>query len=122
RGSIELDPMGPIFETVVEQRQIAKRAKDDPDAKRRELALKNMANRGAYGIFAEVNVLANSAGAGHVYSDVEFESASLPNERPGRYCNPIIASFVTGSARLLLAMLESEVTRRGGTYALCDTD
>jgi hypothetical protein len=29
RGSIELDPMGPIFETVVEQRQIAKRAKGD---------------------------------------------------------------------------------------------
>jgi hypothetical protein len=86
------------------------------------MALKIMANSGAYGIFAEVNAQVNSNTGGRVYSDTEFESSSVPNERPGRYCNPIIASFVTGGARLLLAMLECEVTKRGGTYAFCDTD
>ena len=29
---------------------------------------------------------------------------------------------MTGGARLMLALLESEVAKRGGTYAFCDTD
>jgi len=32
------------------------------------------------------------------------------------------ASTLTGGARLMLALLESEVAKRGGTYAFCDTD
>jgi hypothetical protein len=44
------------------------------------------------------------------------------DERPGRFFNPIIASLVTGASRLVLTMLEAEVTKRGGTFAFCDTD
>ena len=123
RGSIELDPHRSMFKTIVEQRQIAKKAaKSDMEAGRLEMALKIMANSGAYGIFAEVNVMASKAQAGTVYSDMEFSCASVHDERPGKFCNPIVASLVTGAARLLLAMLEAEVACRGGTFAFCDTD
>jgi hypothetical protein len=44
------------------------------------------------------------------------------DERPGRFFSPVIASLVTGGARLMLAMAETEVANRGGTFAFCDTD
>jgi hypothetical protein len=123
RGQVSLDPYGTMFKTIVEQRQIAKRhSAHDSDGRRLDMALKLMANSGAYGIFAEVNVVAAETKEGHVYSDVDFAVEASSDERPGRYCNPFIASFVTGAARLLLAMLETEVAQRGGTFAFCDTD
>lgn len=124
RGTIPLDPYGEVFQTVVEQRQLAKNApKGDTDAKRLDMALKIMANSGAYGIFAEVNVVASkTAPAGTVYSDTTFDCPNVHHERPGRYCHPLLASLVTGGARLMLAMAEAEVTRAGGTFAFCDTD
>jgi hypothetical protein len=123
RGAIPLDPYGAMFKTIVEQRQLAKkRSAIDPEANRLDMALKIMANSGAYGIFAEVNVATTKPKPRMVYSDTEFKAQTVRDEKPGRYCNPIVASFVTGAARLLLAMLEAEVTRRGGTFAFCDTD
>jgi hypothetical protein len=44
------------------------------------------------------------------------------DERPGRFFSPLVAALVTGGARLMLAMAETEVTKRGGTFAFCDTD
>ncbi len=44
------------------------------------------------------------------------------NERPGAFFNPIVATLVTGGARLMLAMLETEVAAAGGTFVFCDTD
>jgi hypothetical protein len=43
-------------------------------------------------------------------------------EDPGVYTFPPVAAAITGGARLLLAMLERQVTQAGGTYAFCDTD
>jgi hypothetical protein len=57
-----------------------------------------------------------------VYSDIAYLSPRVHDERPGGFSNPIIATLVTGGARLMLALLESEVVKRGGTYAFCDTD
>jgi hypothetical protein len=51
-----------------------------------------------------------------------YEWPKVHNERPGSFTNPILACLITGGARLLLAMLEREVTDRGGTFAFCDTD
>jgi DNA polymerase elongation subunit (family B) len=48
-----------------------------------------------------------------------LESRAFP---PGRFCNPILAAFVTAGSRLMLAMAESEVALAGGTFAFCDTD
>jgi hypothetical protein len=128
RGARILDPTKEIFKTVVEERQRAKgalRNSTDLELARTELALKIFANSGCYGIYFEINVTPppmNSPTTGTVYSDIAFDSDDVKDERPGDYCNPIIASFITGAARLVLAMLENEVERAGGTFAFCDTD
>lgn len=116
----------PFFKTIVEQRHIAKRgAKDDRELAALERGLKEMAAGGAYGIFAEINVTPSKNDddlVGDVYSDIVYPSPNVHDERPGAYTNPIIATLVTGGARLMLALLESEVIKRGSTSAFCDTD
>jgi hypothetical protein len=52
----------------------------------------------------------------------EFTTKTKRPEVPGEYCFPPLAALITAGARLLLAMLETEVTKRGGSYAFCDTD
>ncbi|HET6275202.1 MAG TPA: hypothetical protein VFE16_04595 [Candidatus Cybelea sp.] len=126
RNAIELWSNRPIFKTIVEQKQIAKdRSKSDDDLAALALGLKEMANSGAYGIHAEVNVKPPKGDdpiEGDVYADITFEAPTVHNERPGAFANPILASLITGGARLMLAMLEREVTDRGGTFTFCDTD
>lgn len=43
-------------------------------------------------------------------------------EKPGAWYFPPIASLITAGGRLLLAMLEKSVQKRGGGYLFCDTD
>jgi hypothetical protein len=126
RGTVPLRSNESFFKVIVEQRQIAKRqAKNDPDLAGLEMGLKQMAASGAYGINAEINVTPGDPHEGllgDVYSDITFPSDKVHDERPGAFANPILASLITGGARLMLAMLECEVNRRGGTFAFCDTD
>jgi hypothetical protein len=126
RGAVELRSTEPFFKAIVEQRQIAKRgAKDDPDLAALEIGLKQISASGGYGVHAEINVTPGKAATdlpGEVYSDIAYLSPRVHDERPGAFANPIIATLVTGGARLMLALLESEVAKRGGTYAFCDTD
>jgi hypothetical protein len=126
RGAVELRSTEPFFKTIVEQRQIAKRgAKDDPDLAALEMGLKQISASGGYGVHAEINVTPRKADTdlpGEVYSDIAYLSPKVHDERPGAFANPIIATLVTGGARLMLALLESEVAKRGGTYTFCDTD
>ena len=118
--------MEPFFKTIVEQRQIAKRgAEDDADLAALEIGLKQISASGGYGVHAEINVSPGKDDndlPGEVYSDIAYLSPKVHDERPGAFANPIIATLVTGGARLMLALLESEVAKRGGTYAFCDTD
>lgn len=119
---VKLDPRKQIFKTVVEERQ---RHKDDNPALAQ--ALKILANSGAYGIYAEINVAPSSErkdepNFGTWYADIGPVLGETHDERPGRFFNPVLASLVTGAARLALAMAEAEVARRGGTFAFCDTD
>ncbi len=84
-----------------------------------------MANSGAYGIHAEVNVKPPKSDddlPGDVYADITFESEKVHDERPGVFANPILASLITGGARLILAMLEREVADRGAAFSFCDAD
>ncbi len=126
RGTVPLRSGDPFFKVIVEQRQVAKRAaKDDPDLAGLEMGLKQMAASGAYGINAEINVTPSDPHEclpGDVYSDITYPSDNVHDERPGAFANPILAGLITGGARLMLAMLECEVNRRGGTFAFCDTD
>jgi hypothetical protein len=130
-----LDPKKQIFKTVIEERYTEQKAKKrDPSGElaRRELALKILANSGAYGIFAEINVavedpdrVKDASGEPEEpvwYSDVGPRKGPVNDERPGAFFNPIVATLVTGGARLMLAMLEAEVAAAGGTFVFCDTD
>lgn len=126
RGAVELRSDGSIFKTIVEQKQTAKgRSCSNADMAGLETGLKVLANSGAYGIYAEINSQPGNLDkpiGGDVYADVCFESPKIHDERPGGFANPILASLITGGARLVLAMLECEVNERGGTFAFCDTD
>jgi hypothetical protein len=135
---IDLNPRTQLFRPVIEERQRAKEASKkgtDPQLARRDLALKILGTGGGYGVFAEINVNEGaSPGAGTLtakvtrgregvwWSDIGPISGTVPNEVPGDFCSPPIATLVTGGARLLLAMLEAEVRDHGGVYAFCDTD
>jgi hypothetical protein len=126
RGKVLMRSNEAFFKQIVEERQIAKRqSKDDPDLAGLDMGLKQMAASGAYGIYAEINVSPtdpDEALPGNVYSDICYPSQKVHDEKPGAFTNPILASLVTGGARLMLAMLECEVNRRGGSFAFCDTD
>ncbi len=121
RGEVPLSNREPILRTLVEERQ---RLKSSGGESHLANGLKITANS-AYGIFAEVNVTPHNLEKpprGHVYSEISFECANIHDERPGAFSNAILASLITGGARLMLALLEYEVTVAGGTFAFCDTD
>jgi hypothetical protein len=126
RNAVDLRSNGPFFKTIVEQRQIAKRnSSGDRDLAALEAGLKQLAAGGAYGIYAEVNVQPAKSDddlPGDVYADIAYFAKKVHDERPGAFNNPLIASLVTGGARLMLALLEREVMQRGGAFAFCDTD
>jgi hypothetical protein len=90
-----------------------------------QLALKILANATSYGIFIELNV-----------EDAEDEDAlvsiftsqgkrtvsAADRELPGRYYHPLLATLITGAARLMLALTERLAFEHGLNWAFCDTD
>lgn len=128
RGNIEVDPRSAdFFRNVIEERKrLASSELPAREEKRLSLFLKILANSGSYGIFAEVNPQELRPGKRReiLLFGVDGESlheSSRP-ETPGPFCFPPIAACITAAARLMLALLEHEVTARGGSYVLCDTD
>ncbi len=90
-----------------------------------QLALKICANATSYGIFVELNVDEQDKlqevmcyGAG----GEGFTTRVRNVEEPGRYFHPLLATFITGGARLMLALAERLATAAGITWAFCDTD
>src|SRR5207247_1350702 len=51
-----------------------------------------------------------------------FTSEVKNVEEPGRYFHPLLATLITGAARLMLALVERLATDTGLTWAFCDTD
>ena len=113
------------FQRLVELRA---KAKTDPtldETTRRWVrqSLKTTVNATAYGINAEMNPQPCTNPATVQAAGLEeFTTKTKRPEVPGEYCFPPLAAMITAGARLLLAMLEAEVTQRGGSYAFCDTD
>ena len=120
RGKVLIDPNDDsvdLFTKIIEER---KRNKDDADL---YYWLKILANS-IYGFFVELipehfkqpkNVMVFSG-------DESFPDSSCVIEERGKWFAPYLATLITSAGRLLLAMLEVEVTRAGGTYLYCDTD
>jgi DNA polymerase family B len=88
-------------------------------------ALKIVANATSYGIFVELNV-GDLDGAEtrlcHGPGDAPFPISTAKEEAPGKYFHPLLATLITGAARLMLAIVERLAIDAGLDWAFCDTD
>jgi hypothetical protein len=90
-----------------------------------QLALKIIANATSYGIFVEeiVNELeANEKRNCFGPEGVGFVVETDKSEEPGKYFHPLLATLITGAARMMLAISETLVLQSGLDWAFCDTD
>src|SRR5262249_9111924 len=89
-----------------------------------QLALKILANATSYGIFIELNVEDDDGArpfAVHA-SQGSRATTGTKREQPGRFYHPLLATLITGAARLMLAICERLASDRGLEWAFCDTD
>ena len=130
RGAVPIDPRcDNIFRTVIETRHRVRRDPALPVEEREALqrGLKVNANAGSYGVLAEFTAH-RLPGTGTETVRVEygsrpgFDARVRSPETPGEYCFPPLAAWITGAARLVLALTERLVADRGGTYLAMDTD
>lgn len=90
-----------------------------------QLALKIIANSTSYGILIEQNVEDLSKPEERIcygYSGKPFSVFTDKAETPGRYFNPLLATLITGAARLMLAIAQTLTKANGLEWAFCDTD
>jgi hypothetical protein len=88
-------------------------------------ALKILASSTSYGIFVELNVADLDAPEKltcYGPSGEGFSVESMKIEEPGKYFHPLLATLITGAARLMLAIAESLCFEKGLDWAFCDTD
>ena len=88
-------------------------------------ALKIAANATSYGIFVEVNVneqADDEAVMIHTATGRTYRVDTTKLETSGQFFHPLLATLITGAARLMLAITESLVLDRGLEWAFCDTD
>lgn len=88
-------------------------------------ALKILANATSYGIFVELNAKQLSERTSlscFGSSDRGFQADLNKFEEPGRYFHPLLATLITGAARLMLAITERLTFNAGLDWVFCDTD
>ena len=88
-------------------------------------ALKLCANATSYGIFVELNVNEQDKPQEVTCYGVDgkgFTTRVRNIEEPGRYFHPLLATLITGAARLMLAIAEQLAEDSGISWAFCDTD
>ncbi len=113
-----------FFRRMVEARYQAKKTDHLSLEDRERLVhfLKDLANSTNYGVFVQLDRQEGESMEVEVHGLGSFYCKTTKPEMPGEYFAPLLATFTTAGARLKLALAESEVTRRGGTYAFMDTD
>lgn len=120
-----------LFKRVIELRKsVQARAKLAEGEEREALdteqhALKIAANSTAYGVYVEVNVVRrgnHSRVTVASSTDEPFGFVTDKVEEPGPYFHPLLASLITGAARLMLAITERQVIDHGLAWSFCDTD
>jgi hypothetical protein len=120
-----------FYKCLIELRQELKHSRDQAKGKEREEldikqnTVKIATNATSYGIFAEINVndrpdeqLSRIFGA----CDQPFVLPTNKDEQPGTFFHPLLATTITGAARLMLAITERLVIAAGLEWAFCDTD
>jgi hypothetical protein len=88
-------------------------------------SLKIIANSSSYGIFIQTNVDTEPKPAAVEVFAVDgssFETRSRKVERPGPFFHPLLATMITGAARLMLALAEHRAEAEGLDWVFCDTD
>lgn len=120
-----------FFKRIIELRHAIKRQKQSavPEMADKldieQNALKICASSTSYGIWVEVNVEdGRKPRSATVYSSTgePFDSSTDKAEKPGTYFHPLLATLITGAARLMLATAETLATDAGLEWAFCDTD
>ena len=103
----------------------AETSDDAARLKSEQLALKILANATSYGIFIEM-IVSNLEKAeilkGYGAGGVEFPVSTNKYEQPGSYFHPLLATLITGAARLMLALAERRAADEGLDWVFCDTD
>jgi hypothetical protein len=88
-------------------------------------ALKILANSTSYGIFVEMIVGELDAPEKLICFGPGGEGFPVPSkkaEEPGRYFHPLLATLITGAARLMLGIAERLCMEKALDWAFCDTD
>jgi hypothetical protein len=114
-----------IHRNVIKAKLENATAPDKPALKSDEQAIKILANATSYGIFVELNVgeyvkTERMVSYGGRQRPSRFKSNT--SERPGAYFHPLLATLITGAARLMLALAEHQVVEQGLDWVFCDTD
>jgi len=132
RREYRVDPVeADFFKRVIELRKSVQADMKSASGEERDRldteqhSLKICANSTSYGIWVEVNVdsppeprsVTVHHGAGEAF---EFTADKI--EHSGRYFHPLLATLITGAARLMLAITERLVVDQGLDWAFCDTD
>jgi hypothetical protein len=109
-------------------KEVKRRGPESQEAKNlamNELALKILANATSYGIFIELNVEDaddEDAPVSIFTSQGKRTVETSKQELPGRYYHPLLATLITGAARLMLALTERLAFEHELNWAFCDTD
>jgi hypothetical protein len=120
-----------FFKRVIELRQSVKKRRDQTTGDEwtrldiDQNQLKICANSTSYGIWVEVNVddrQHNKSVTVHSSTGAPFAFDTDKLEMPGTYFHPLLATLITGAARLMLAITERLLIDRGLDWAFCDTD
>lgn len=129
-NSIKVKPEEDFIKKLIEERiRIKKESKrlsyqNNRQAEIAQNILKIIANSTSYGIYIEINSEEVKDGKEEVLvCGLEtFKTIANRIEQEGKAFNPIMATFITASARLLLATAEALVHKNNGVFAYCDTD
>jgi len=90
-----------------------------------QMALKILANSTSYGIFFELNVeelTKPEMALCYARHEPGFAVKIHQDETPGQYFHPLLATLITGAARLMLACAERLALDAGLDWVFCDTD
>lgn len=120
-----------FFKRVIELRQSVKARRNAATGDERaaldteQNALKIAANATSYGMYVEVNVATKAKRFATTVRSATCEPFSFATdkaEEPGPFFHPLLATLITGAARLMLAIGEKLIAERGLEWAFCDTD
>ena len=120
-----------FFRRVIDLRQTVKILRDAATGAERDrldaeqAALKVLANATSYGIF--IQMIVQDLDKAETLNGYGSDGRAFPvytkkYEEPGPYFHPLLATLITGAARLMLALAERRTLGEGLDWVFCDTD